>query len=252
MRVPNAGTRPGRIPPPPSPPPFPRIPPRPGVSGRGGFTLLEVLSVCFLIAILGSLAFPVVARTRVSVNQAACLSNQRQIGLAIRNFANDHDSRLPATTHTTGRAAIERSWIYELEAYLDNVDRVRICPSDPRKRQEQILQRKATSYVLNDLVFDRDDVRLFNLPSRTLLMFILSENRTPSGTWDHAHCAEWSSWAKALNDIEPDRHRAGGRASDRLKGAANYLYADGHVETLTAEAFKEQFAQGNPAEIPAR
>jgi len=36
-----------------------------------------------------------------------------------------------------------------------------------------------------------------------------------------------------------------------MKGSANYLYADGHVENISAKAFKNIFDQGiNPAAVP--
>ena len=112
----------------------------------------------------------------------------------------------------------------------------------------------ATSYVLNDLVFDDYEFnRLLKIPcpSRTIHLFILSERRVPSTTRDHIHGAEWTSWTAALNDIEPDRHRVGARAPDRMRGSANYLFADGHVENHAARDFKTIFDQGiNPASVP--
>lgn len=186
--------------------------------------------------------------------QAACLSNQRQIGSAILLYANDNEGTLPQSTHTTGRRRVEESWIFTLAPYLENLDEIRICPADSPQRQQAIRNLKATSYVVNDLVFD--DSRYFRqvaipFPSRTLLMGILSENRALSTTGDHIHGAEWTSWKNALQDIEPDRHRQGARSSDRLDGSANYLFADGHVETITAKAFKKFFDEGiNPAAVP--
>jgi len=186
--------------------------------------------------------------------QTACLSNQRQIGSAILLYANDNDGTLPQSTHTTGRRRVDESWIFTLAPYLENLDDIRICPADSPQRQQAIRNLKATSYVVNDLVFD--DPTYFRLvaipfPSRTLLMGILSESRAPSTTGDHIHGAEWTNWTNALQDVEPDRHRSGARAKDRLDGSANYLFADGHAEAITAKAFEKTFAEGiNPASVP--
>jgi prepilin-type processing-associated H-X9-DG protein len=209
------------------------------------------LAVIAIIGVLAALIGAVAGNARMEANQAKCLSNQRQIGIALLLYSNDNHGWLPPTTHTTGRRRAEESWIYEIEPYLASVDKVRVCPADPPARQEAILRSKATSYVLNDLVFDDPNFnRLIALPqpSETMLLFILSENRAPSTTRDHIHGAEWTRWPNALNDIEPDRHRRGDRAPDRLKGSANYLYADGSVRNLTARQFKSLFDQGiNPA-----
>lgn len=227
--------------------------------GRGrvarwqGFTLVELLAVIAILGVLVALASPVVGKARSAAQQSKCLSNQRQIGTALHGYANDHDGEFPPTTHTTGSFRKERSWIFQLADYLEDVDAIRVCPADPPKRQQQILKAGATSYVLNDLVFDDYEFnRLLKIPypSRTILLFILSESRAPSTTRDHIHGAEWTSWTTALNDIEPDRHRAGARAPDRMGGSANYLFADGHVENRTAEDFKSLFDKGiNPAAV---
>lgn len=221
---------------------------------REGFTILELLAVCTILAVLASLLLPSLVRGTMQARQAKCLSNQRQIGQAILLFASEHNGELPQSTHTTGRRRIEESWIFTLAPYLDDIDTIRICPAENAKRQQAIRAANATSYVLNDLVFD-DPVYFRQTaiphPSRTLLMSILSESRAPSTTSDHIHGAEWTSWKNALLDIEPDRHRVGARSSDRLKGASNYLFADGHAETILASDFKSRLESGiNPAAVP--
>jgi len=209
-----------------------------------------------ILSALIALLLPAIGVARAAGLQAACASNQRQIGTALHLYANDHDGEFPPTTHTTGSFRKDRSWIYELAPYLDDVDKVRVCPADPPRRQATITQMSATSYVLNDLVFDTYEFnRLLKIPfpSRTCLLFVLSESRAPSTTRDHIHGGEWTTWTAALNDIEPDRHRPGARSSNRQRGSANYLFADGHVETISAKDLKARFDRNeNPAAVPTR
>lgn len=221
---------------------------------RSAFTLVELLVVIAIMGTLVGLSVFTVARMRSAANKAVCLSNQRQIGLAMVSHSSENGGRFPISTHSTGPFRKDQSWIFQLSAHLNDVDEVRICPADSRARQERIRKMKATSYLMNDLVIDSPEYnRLSNIPSpeRTILLFILSEDRAPSITRDHIHGSQWTSWSAALSDIEPDRHRAGGRSSDRTKGSANYLYVDGHVENISADAFKALFKKGiNPAAVP--
>ena len=60
---------------------------------RQGFTLIELLVNIAIIAILASLLLPTLARTKQKGQQAACLSNQKQIGLAFTMYLNDNGSR---------------------------------------------------------------------------------------------------------------------------------------------------------------
>ncbi len=60
-----------------------------------GFTLIELLVVIAIIAILAAILFPVFAQARENARKTACLSNLKQIGLGLMQYAQDYDERLP-------------------------------------------------------------------------------------------------------------------------------------------------------------
>jgi len=60
-----------------------------------GFTLIELLVVIAIIAILAAILFPVFAQARESARSASCLSNMKQINLAILMYSQDYDERFP-------------------------------------------------------------------------------------------------------------------------------------------------------------
>src|SRR5258706_4964647 len=63
------------------------------------FTLIELLVVIAIIAILAAILFPVFSQARESARQTQCASNMRQIGLAMRMYAEDNDETwVPAFT----------------------------------------------------------------------------------------------------------------------------------------------------------
>lgn len=223
---------------------------------RNAFTLVEILVVVAIIGALASVGMVAAGHMRAAAKRTACLSNQRQIGIAMVSFSTDNNGQFPVSTHSTGPIRRQQSWIFALAPYLGNVDDVRICPADSPRRQAQIRRIRATSYLMNDLVVDSPEYnRISNIPrpEKTMLLFCLSDDRAPSLTRDHIHGGGWSSWRAALNDIEPDRHRPGARSSKRTSGSANYMYVDGHVENIKAQELKSLFDQRiNPAAVPLR
>jgi prepilin-type N-terminal cleavage/methylation domain-containing protein/prepilin-type processing-associated H-X9-DG protein len=60
-----------------------------------GFTLIELLVVIAIIALLAAMLFPVFAQAREKARQTACLSNNRQVAMAIIQYVQDYDERYP-------------------------------------------------------------------------------------------------------------------------------------------------------------
>jgi prepilin-type N-terminal cleavage/methylation domain-containing protein/prepilin-type processing-associated H-X9-DG protein len=67
--------------------------------GRKGFTLIELLVVIAIIGILAAMVFPVFARARESARKAVCLSNVKNIALAIQMYLADNNDTLPPEEH---------------------------------------------------------------------------------------------------------------------------------------------------------
>jgi len=62
---------------------------------RTGFTLIELLVVIAIIAILAAILFPVFATAREKGRQISCLSNIKQIGVALTMYIDDADGCMP-------------------------------------------------------------------------------------------------------------------------------------------------------------
>lgn len=70
------------------PSPYPTAARRPG-PGRLAFTLVELLVVLAIIAILAAIMLPVLASARDKARATSCLSNMRQVGMALMMYLSD-------------------------------------------------------------------------------------------------------------------------------------------------------------------
>jgi prepilin-type N-terminal cleavage/methylation domain-containing protein len=66
---------------------------------KRAFTLMELLVVIGIIAVLLAVGLPVTRQAREQANEAACMSNLRQLEMILKTYTSDNDGRFPNPSH---------------------------------------------------------------------------------------------------------------------------------------------------------
>lgn len=160
----------------------------PSNSSLRAFTLIELLVVIAIISILASILFPVFAAAREKARQTSCISNERQLGLAILQYAQDNDEQFPNGLGAINgkRVWAAEGWAGQCLPYIRSAALCR-CPTDQTAPSDPLNQPVSYAYNINFVVThgeygdDEDDppppgvsMAALNSAARSVLMYEVS------------------------------------------------------------------------------
>ncbi len=232
------------------------------MTGRG-FSLIELLVVIAILAVLVGILFPVFSSAREKARGSACLSNSRQIGLALSMYVQDWDEGFPLTEpheYAGAHAPVGPGWLKSCQPY-SRTTLLHRCPSDASSLWDDgDPTTRPTSYGLNGY-FPPDHppywgVRLAQIvnPSQRVVVAELADQvvddhfvpaawgnptKVPEfGIGSEEHEAEWDDEASEPKSLAIRRHQNG----------SNFIFVDGHAKWLV---FQQTWSQriGYPPDV---
>jgi prepilin-type N-terminal cleavage/methylation domain-containing protein/prepilin-type processing-associated H-X9-DG protein len=190
-----------------------------GTMKRRGFTLIEILVVLVIILVMAGILFPVLANAKKKANQVKCMTQLRQLSMAIQMYAGDHDEVPPlggydvVTPEQPGTTPQQRvQWHDSIvqTGYLKSWD-VLTCPSATNRDYRY-------SYGTNRFVMGwMKSTNLDSIPYPAHTVLVTEKLGLDWVAWEPSLRGQYDYWTP----LDP-------RHNDQL----NILYCDGHVKKV--------------------
>jgi len=149
-------------------------------NSRIGFTLIELLVVIAIIAILAAILFPVFAKVREKARQTSCLSNMKQLGLAVAQYNEDYDEKNPNGVYWSYPGG--QGWAGEVYPYVKSAN-VFLCPDDSTGSHSSYAYNSNNTLLTivgnAGTSVDSYPISKYDSPTKTVLLFEVDGNHYP-------------------------------------------------------------------------
>jgi prepilin-type N-terminal cleavage/methylation domain-containing protein len=240
------------------------------VSRGGGFTLIELLVVIAIIAILAGLLLPALGEARRKAHQIKCISDQRQLMLALRMFGDDNSGRLPMQLAQTAGGALRANQttlvppdvylVFEALAEHGATPAMLLCPTDSGRMAATSFraQNQTGGIVLTNnlnvsyaVAVDADDNSAQMLLLTCRNVFGPTTRATDNGGYGNSPLTANG----ALVVLGTNANAAVGWTAQMHRNAGAVTFGDGSVQRLSSDGLRQALpltgdTRGNRLAVP--
>jgi prepilin-type N-terminal cleavage/methylation domain-containing protein/prepilin-type processing-associated H-X9-DG protein len=200
-----------------------------------GFTLIELLVVIAIISILAAIMFPVFARARKAAQGTQCLSNLRQIGIAVGMYVDDQDGGFPNTMKGWPIEPFIAVWDC-LAPYIKSTGMF-VCPSDSKPAFAKRWLTANQPALLSQVKYDSSYYYLYRF-------YVKGPLNNSGPTVNQVRTMSEVAYP-AGKAISPCFAMDAGGVSTHNPKAYNLLFVDGHAKLTWFDNMKLDYTGGH-------
>ncbi len=220
---------------------------------RKAFTLVELLVVIAIISLLAALLFGAMTRVRENARKTNCLSNMKQLQMAVSIYQQPYDETMPLSfadfdpaNNTFEPGNGEKGWAQSLQPFIQNTQ-VFGCPNDsslvtndPATSFSDYAYNRALGYVSANI--GPRTLADIKSPELTILFSEADPGSAASSQPTNLNKSGLLTGAAALTGSKLARH----------SGGSNFVFCDGHAKWYPADSDTESskiYAANTPFNI---
>ncbi len=215
---------------------------------KRAFSLIELLVTIGVLSVLASMLLPSLARSRNKARHMECISNCKQVAMAIEMYTSENNGHYPLESfHAINSPGAENFWTHKVKEFFgdskDNTETVSYlsCPGMPIGEIYDVNNNEKSNYMVNETIFRGVGITYESLrnnaiksPERTMSVICGSSSySTLSGV--SADVAAFFSRCGDVTRISDGTLRFPHLQDENKEdttGQATVIYGDGHVEPV--------------------